>query len=278
MIPDDLTQFLESGRQLTYDTESSIVGAITLKALDDLSHSIIRVFPGCQSITDDPYESLDGTYHIGVVDLIAASNKYSPEGMFCWIPSLKTLASIDSEHGDVIAFPNVSWSMVVRNPLEYLEAQWGVSRAGKRLFPWLHFPYVAEDFDIQLSPYPDSCELHNSSIRKRRNNRHPLFEVIRDTDPEGWFAVARDQFPYAGVPASERKMHSCKQCSKAEYLWVAKMFDEIPSATVKANAAGFVKCPNCETHFYAGDQDVFLDGMHSCGQKINVLSHDAGKT
>ncbi|QDV43454.1 hypothetical protein Enr13x_33110 [Stieleria neptunia] len=276
MIPDDLRHFLESKRQLAYDTQSSIVGEITLKAFGDLSRSIIRVYPGCQSIPDDPYESLDGTYQVDVFDLIASSDKYSPEGMFCWIPSLELFASIDSEHGDVLAFPKVSWSMVARNPLKYLEAQWDATGYGKRLYPWLHFPFVSEDLGIRLSPYPKTCELHQSSIRTWRDNRHPLFEVIRDADPEEWFAASRDRFPYSGVPASETKTFGCKNCSKLESIWVEKKFDEIPVATVKANAAGFVKCPNCHIHFSAKDQTVFLDGVHHCGQKINVLPFDSG--
>lgn len=95
-LPQDCLGALHSGFQFSFwRLLRSSIGKIKLKRADQLELSKITTFPGCQSILDDPFQRFDGMYHIDIIDLIAESSAYDPEGLFCWIPSLGRFASVD---------------------------------------------------------------------------------------------------------------------------------------------------------------------------------------
>ena len=114
-VPQDCLDALRAGFQFSFwRFLRSSIGKIKLKTADQLTLTTITTFPGCQAILNDPFQTFDGTYQIDVVDLIAESSDYDPEGLFCWIPKLQCFASVDSEHGDILTFPSVAWSSIVR--------------------------------------------------------------------------------------------------------------------------------------------------------------------
>ena len=153
-LPNDLLAFLRVSRQLNYDSQKSEIGRITLKSDVDLSTSTITTFPNCQSIIEDPYSDLDGLYQIDVYDLVAESEHYDTEGLLCWIVAVKRFGCVDPEHGDVLTFPDVTWTMLAKDPLPYLDAQWGDDDGvAQRVLPWLHFPFKIRKTETVLKPY-----------------------------------------------------------------------------------------------------------------------------
>jgi hypothetical protein len=134
----DLLAFLREGRELEYDVVASEVGTLTHKEESELSRSTITTFPGCDSIIEGPYEDLeDGEYQIAVYDLVAETEGHDPEGMQCWIITLKCFGSIDPEHGEILSFPKVIWTAIVKSPIRYLAAQWQDGSGAARVLPWL---------------------------------------------------------------------------------------------------------------------------------------------
>ncbi|WP_146517940.1 hypothetical protein [Stieleria varia] len=215
-------------------------------------------------------------YHIDVVDLVAESSDYDPEGLFCWIPKLECFAAVDPEHGDVLTFPSVTWSAIVRAPVRYLEAQWSVSDDGVRVLPWLHFPFRINNSDLALSPYPAHCVLHDVPVAEHDRKRHSMFDAYRDRDVDAWLHESRVSFPWSGIPATETILISCKGCFDAEAAWLQRIDDSIPVLDARKNKGGFIQCPNCGNRFSPADLFSFVDGMHTrCGQKINVLEREA---
>ena len=273
-LPDDLQEFLSRRGGLAFDADDSSIGAIKLKSLDDVSESVISAFPGCQSILDDPYESLDGTYQIPVFNLIAESEDFDPDGLFCWIPKLATYAAVDPEHGDIITFPGVTWRAIVENPVQYLDAQWGLSDVETRALPWLYFSMLLDDGTV-IEPYPARCATHDRPIISQPKKRSPLFEVFRDADVDEWLETSRYQFPYAGLPTSESELLCCDECFDFESRWVDEIEASIPLLDARKNSGGFVQCPRCGIRFSPNDSAVFVDPVHlTCGQKINVVEAD----
>jgi len=143
-LPEDLLGFLRAGRRLDYDESISQVGYISLKRAADLAVTTIETFPNCQSIIDDPYADLDGLYQIDVYDLVAESERYDAEGLLSWIVALKQFGCVDPEHGDVISFPDLTWTELANDPLRYLDAQWADDHIGLRALPWLLLSFQAQ--------------------------------------------------------------------------------------------------------------------------------------
>jgi hypothetical protein len=55
--------------------------------------------------------------------------------MQCWIIALKCFGSIDPEHGEVLSFPKVTWTAIVKSPIRYLAAQWQDGSGAARVLP-----------------------------------------------------------------------------------------------------------------------------------------------
>jgi hypothetical protein len=273
-LPNELLAFLWAGHQLEYDAAKSEIGRITLKRDTDLAVSTITTFPGCQSIIDDPYSDLDGLYQSDVYNLVAESEDYDPEGLLCWIVSLKRFGCIDPEHGDVIMFPDVTWTDIVANPLPYLEAQWGDDHdVAERVLSWIHFPFRVRSDDRVIMPYGSRCGVHDAPVTAQHTSKHPLFDVLRRREIDDWFQNYQTVFPYSGVPLSDDELLCCSQCRAAEDTWIQRIDDLILPLDTTPNAHGWIKCPGCGTRFSLADSNTFKDGMHlDCAQKINVVT------
>lgn len=270
-LPNDLLAFLRAGSQLRYDVKGSEIGGITLKRDVDLALTTIATFPGCQSIVDDPYETLEGLYQIDVVDLVAEA-EYCIEGLLCWIVALQRFGSIDPEHGDVITFPGAAWTDLVASPLRYLDAQWNHD-LGERVLPWLHFPFKLSEVEVLLAPYGTQCPVHGIRLAAGETQKPHLLDIMRRRELEDWLQQCQSAFPCGGVPLSEEALLSCPACRAAEDAWVQRIADAIAPIDAQPNAAGAVQCPACGWRFRPTDANVFLEGIHLlCGQKINVIS------
>jgi hypothetical protein len=303
-LPDDLRAFLSAGSQLQYNENESTIGRIVLKTEAELSRDTIAGYPGCQSIIDDPYEDLDGLYQIEVYDLVAESEMYQTEGLFCWIIALQCFGVVDPEHGDVLTFPGVTWANIVKSPTTYLDAQWDVglgrhvlpwlrflrnvgvgprvlswlhfpwdAGVGQRVLPWLHFPYEIREHETTLQPYESRCPVHDAPVTAQRLKKPPLFEVLRRLEARKWLQDRLTYFPYSGLPVSDKKLLCCQACHAAEELWLNEVDAAIAPLEAKPNAHGWIKCPGCGGRFMTTDSGNFSNGMHlGCGQKIRVVA------
>lgn len=303
-LPSDLLAFLSSGSQLKYDVDKSTIGPIVLKSGAELSRDTITTFPGCQSIIDDPYQDLDGLYQIEVYDLVAESDHYQAEGLLCWIIALQCFGVVDPEHGDVLTFPGVTWTNIVRSPTTYLDAQWdggvglhvlswlGLLRnvgvgprilswlrfawhagVGQRVLPWLHFSYEIREYETPLQPYESRCPVHDAPVTAQGLKKSPLFELLRRRETKKWLKDRLTSFPYSGLPVSEKKLLCCQACYAAEELWLNEVDAAIAPLEAKPNAHGWVKCPGCGSRFMTTDSGNFSNGLHlGCGQKIRIVN------
>lgn len=276
-LPGDCMTALRKGFQFSYwKLLRSSIGSFNLKIADQLAVTTISTFPGCQSIMNDPFQPFEGMYHIDVIDLVADSSRYNSEGLFCWIPKLACFGAIDPEHGDVLTFPAVTWGDIVKSPKLYLDAQWGRSSVGVRVLPWVHFPFRIKESAIFLSPYPAHCDLHKCYVTEHDRQRHPMFDAYRDRDRDAWLNDSRSSFPWSGIPTDTMTLLSCKHCFDAETAWLQRIDDSILVLDARKNKGGFIQCPGCGIRFSPTDRFSFVNAMHSpCGQKINVVEHEA---
>ena len=272
-LPDDLIAFLRAGRQLDYDADNSEIGRITLKRDADLTLTTITTFPGCQSIIDDPYSDIEGLYQADVYDLVAECRDYDPQGLLCWILALRRFGCIDPEHGDVITFPDVTWTDIAANPLPYLDSQWSDDyHVAVRVLPWIHFPFKLSKTDVVIAPYGSRCPVHDTAATARRTSRPQLFDVFRRRNMDDWLQKHQATFPYSGVPVTDDELLCCSDCRVAEDAWIQGIDDSISPADATPNAHGWVQCPGCGTRFSIVDSAIFAGGIHmTCGQKINVV-------
>ncbi len=271
-LPNDLLAFLSAGSQLQYDESESTIGRIVLKSEAELSRDTIAGYPGCQSIIDDPYEDLDGLYQIEVYDLVAESEMYQTEGLFCWIIALQCFGVVDPEHGDVLTFPGVTWTDIAKSPTTYLDAQWDVG-VGQRVLPWLRFPYEISEHETTLQPYESQCPVHDVPVTVQRLKKPPLFEVLRRRETKKWLQDRPASFPYSGLPVSEKELRCCHACHAAETDWLNEVDAAIAPLEAKPNAHGWIRCPGCGCRFTITDSRAFRNGMHlDCGQKICVVN------
>lgn len=273
-LPVDLQEFLARGEQLQFDAKRSYVGKIQLKSLADVSETVLNVFPGAQSLNaPDPYESLPGTYEIVVCDLVADSEDYRPEGILCWLPRLSCYGTIDAEHGDIITFPKVSWSHIVKRPLRYLDAQWNQADSFPHIYPWLHFPFALDDSAARFDPYPPKCPRHNGLLVTHTVFPPRLLDITRAIHWEDWLEQSKANFPCRGVPISHSKFRGCKTCIEAEANWLDTKIAETPTVDATTNDAGYIKCPRCGRSFSVRDDNMFYCQFHmKCGQRINVVA------
>ncbi len=146
-LPQDLTQFLVSGRQLEYAPTTCEAGQVRLHALSELR---VRTFGahcgGTPFETDAPTPDDGRVYRVPGVDLVAAcTGDYEPEGLLIWFPGERSFGVWDSSHDYVLVFgSDVSWSDIAKNPARFINAQWAfedLDRApAKYLQPWKNYP------------------------------------------------------------------------------------------------------------------------------------------
>lgn len=273
-LPEDLLDFLAKGRQLSRTRQTSITGRIELVRPDDLDITTLRVPPGCQSLPDDPYDSLPGHYELKVVDLIADCEEYDPEGLLCWVVSHRMFASTDLEHGDIFVFRDVGWSDIAREPSRYIDVQWNsAGRGADRVLPWREFPFVIEEDTARVEPYPQCCPIHGARLDHRKADDMSLMKVLQQIDLEGWCAEQQAKFPCAGVPVSDLEWFGCTECGEAAATWMRELFDSLPELAVVQDPNGWVRCPACGYKFSLKDRNVWKNSIHMlCGQRLSVLN------
>jgi len=236
--------------------------------------SMVEVFPQSSSRVFGCYESLEGTFHVPVFDLVKHSQDYLAEGLFCWLPTVQAYGVVDAEHSEITIFPGVAWKSIVRSPLTYLDAQWDSSfwSKGKSILPWLYFPFHLSEREDVLEPYPQNCPVHCKPVIEGRARGHRLTDLIRSCHLEQWLD-ARHEFPCCGVPIDERRILHCSDCFEAQQQWVKGIYASMPVDDATANAAGFVECPGCSRKFSYRDSSTYLDQIHlRCGTRVNVIS------
>lgn len=125
-LPKDLLTFLDQGKELNFDHETTEVGRVTLKQIKDLAETDLYINSGAPpSKNADVDNGKSGYYAIKGVDLIETCDKsYDPHGILTWIPKLEIYATWDSDHYQLIGFPGINWSDITANPAKYLDAQW----------------------------------------------------------------------------------------------------------------------------------------------------------
>ena len=137
MIPHDLADFLHAGKQLEYNAALCEAGKVVLKSLDELFVSDVYVDSEESPLHDsDPSADVKGYYAVPAVSLVAECEGYDPEGILIWLPDYSLYGTWDSDHWDVLVFPNVTWSDVVDNPVAFLNAQWEHGVVCEYLAPW----------------------------------------------------------------------------------------------------------------------------------------------
>jgi hypothetical protein len=137
LIPPDLTDFLHAGKQLEYDTALCEAGVIVLKSPDELSVSDVYVDSEESPLRDsDPNAGVEGYYAVPAVSLVAECEGYDPDGILIWLPDYSLYGTWDSDHWDVLVFPQVAWSDIVGNPVPYLNALWEHGVECEYLAPW----------------------------------------------------------------------------------------------------------------------------------------------
>lgn len=222
-LPEDLVEFLARGGQLRFDSEETVTGAIKLKPLDRLTETKLPVNV-CHNLfgLEDPYVYYPGYYEVPVYDLVEECEMREPEGTFFWLPKLAVFGSFDYEQRGLVIFAGVTWPMIVREPLTYLEGQWEFSGVGEQISPWLHFPFVMSDRSRKIEPYPARCAVHDMPIVRRQCARHDQVEDHLERDPLAWLDIASQRFPHPGVPVDETTVICCDKCVAAEHDWVAE--------------------------------------------------------
>jgi hypothetical protein len=150
-LPEDLTTFLQAGKQLQYDYDSAEPGQLTLKALSDLRvadiyHSSAEEghAPGHNEEPGagwDPHIEDDnpGYYAIPAVDLVASiTGDYDPQALLFWLPNEHMYGTWDSGHLELLVFPDTTWTDIAAAPARYVTAQWSTDPPGYYFAPWQH--------------------------------------------------------------------------------------------------------------------------------------------
>lgn len=140
-LPDDLREFLASGRQLAYDAATCEAGRVTLRALADLR---IERFPvdlqSSDLAAEDPHRGELGCWLVPGVDLVAtAGGDHDPRGLLLWLPVERRFGIWDPDHGSLRLFRDgTTWSEIAAEPASFIDAQWDEGVPTEQLRAWAH--------------------------------------------------------------------------------------------------------------------------------------------
>ena len=63
-------------------------------------------------------------YRFQAIDLVRANDLYQSEGLLIWIPALKIFGTFDTEHQNLVVFPDATPKDIINNFGKYIAAQW----------------------------------------------------------------------------------------------------------------------------------------------------------
>lgn len=121
LLPNDLVEFLQAGRQLEYDHKKAVPGRLTLKPIAALQVSSVYAAPRKRG---DPNAKESGIYRIPAISLVAQCERYNPDFILSYLPLEATFAAFDGDHAIVTVFPGASWTSIQADPVPYINAQW----------------------------------------------------------------------------------------------------------------------------------------------------------
>jgi hypothetical protein len=271
-LPSDCLRFLKAGQRLDYCADGTSIGRLHLKHAGELVSRMARLHPDGQGAIDDPYAHLNGNYAVELIDLVRESDDYDSDGLLCWIPTIESFASVDEEHSKVITYTGATWNDIVRDPVGYLDSQWGLGSVPvDQVLPWLWFPFRLDSGDAVLAPYAAVCPLHREALVVDQQPAPILIRVYRRRDPNAWLSQCLQTFPCSGVPLTDSDTKLCRRCHTLEHDWMHAQMNAIPELPAVTNSQGWIQCPGCGIRFCTSDDAVFQDGVHlTCGQRIRV--------
>jgi hypothetical protein len=126
-IPDDLYDFLASGKNLKYQPSACEPGKVSLKKVSKLELLYVE-------IQDESHHDNSEAVRIPAVSLIDECEGYDPEFVLLWLPEEKLYGTFDGDHCILWVFPKVGWKEIVANPVPYLNAQWEENSSVAELF------------------------------------------------------------------------------------------------------------------------------------------------
>ena len=131
--------FLRAGRQLDYDFSLAEPGEVKLKGLDALE--LGEVWIGTDIIRDPHFDEY-GYYAVPAVSLTGACKAYDPEFILLWLPREQQFGTWDSDHWVLTVFGQTTWTNIVDDPFDYINAQWHPAvQTGRRFIPWPKYPF-----------------------------------------------------------------------------------------------------------------------------------------
>lgn len=155
-LPKDFQDFIQSRQELDYEPTLCEAGRVTLVPYSQLE---LQLFPvDCQDSEvsgDDPHKGELGSYLVTAVNLTQTAEKYDGEGLLLWLPKEKQFGTWDCSHPFIMVFEvEASWSMIIQDPVKYLNAQWSDgfldSAEVTPLKPWIHHKYSKEQVHTSL--------------------------------------------------------------------------------------------------------------------------------
>ena len=141
-LPDDLRAFLSARKRLRYAADECEPGRIRLLPVGKLA--VGEVWVNARPADDpqgDPLARGEGHYAIPAVNLVAAAEDHDPEYILLWLPGEGVYGTWDSDHGELLVFPGVTWSDIAADPLPYSAAQWDGPEPGVPFVPYPRYPY-----------------------------------------------------------------------------------------------------------------------------------------
>jgi hypothetical protein len=149
-LPPDLTEFLQSGNQLQYDPSQCEAGPVGLHSLPELSLANLLVNTyGTPLEGADPHEGNSG-YLVPAVSLTNSCEDYDPDFLLLWLPTEDLYGNFDTEHGNLLVFPDTTWGDIVKDPVCYLNSQWEPQSGVAVTFqPWPKYKF-SDDETLRL--------------------------------------------------------------------------------------------------------------------------------
>ena len=138
-LPDDLRDFLASGRELEYDpAECENFGRVNLRQLTKLRVIKYPTRPTEDGrvpwLDDDPHKGEEGYYYVQLVDLVSESEQCpaAADGILVWLPEERLFGYWQTDYSALWTWEGVSWSDIVADPLRFLNAE----HPGDEFKPW----------------------------------------------------------------------------------------------------------------------------------------------